>query len=288
MRLQTKMKMKNIIGLMTLMIITLMLQAAQGQAYEYECEPYQDSYGNDEHYCLGEGEARDHSHNGKIFRVKLLIVEDTFPLSAVFEIDGEVTPQMSSGDLYETNNEFVLKLKGLSTNSGSEGDSVTYTIVEGQDYGHENDESRDRCIAENQKCEAGNHPETCTKALANCISAGQDSFTDEDWRYEVDREYGPEKPEKLFNMQPDCTFGCLVNSEINKCLPIGTRLEYEGVSSYCDLGKNIKLQKEDGTEANNNYECKSNSARYGVCENIEEQQSAMKKMFGWLSKLFGG
>ncbi len=86
---------------------------------------------------------------------------------------------------------------------------------------------------------------------------------------------------------PKCDSGCFVNHDLNKCLPFGTRLEYESDASYCDIDGNIKSQKEDSSKANNNYECKSNSARYGVCENIEEQQTIMKKIFSWLSGIFG-
>ncbi len=120
------------------------------------------------------------------------------------------------------------------------------------------------CKDEFEKCESKKNEENCKEEYKEC------------------KDY--DKKEIIL---PACDSGCFVNHNLNKCLPFGTRLEYEGIASYCAVNGNLKSQSEDGSEANNNYECKGNSARYGVCENIKEQQSAMKKILGMLSRLFG-
>ena len=87
--------------------------------------------------------------------------------------------------------------------------------------------------------------------------------------------------------QGSCGEGCSVNGERQKCVPYGTRLTVDGSPSYCDIDGQTKKQQEDGQSANNNYECRSNSARYGVCENVAEQTNIINKIFGWLARIFG-
>lgn len=214
-----------------------------------EEEPYQDDYSNGEdffstsYYVLEEGETKDHMVNGIKHQVKLLIVEDTTPASATFEIDGEVSSQMKVNDKFYGENGLILRLHEITLNldkvasDGDLRDMVSYQLRESND----------------------------------------------ELKSSVEVLY----PREEF-LPTNCNGGCFVNHELNKCLPFGTRLEYEGTPSYCSVDGNVKVQKEDGSEASNNYECKSNSARYGVCENIKEQQSAIKAIFGWLSRIFGG
>ncbi len=75
-------------------------------------------------------------------------------------------------------------------------------------------------------------------------------------------------------------------SKSETCILEGLRKNKDGVSKYCSVSGFWRNQRPDGSPAENNYECLSNSARYGECENIKEQTGAIKKIFGWLSKLF--
>ena len=213
------------------------------------------------YYSLEEGESRNHVVDGITHTVELLIVEDVSPASATFKIDGEVTWQMIEGDIFSRKeDDFRLSLSKITLNNAFDDenlenivgmtDVVSYQIMN-EDY--------------------DNSVKTGVRKISEKLV-----------------ERGPSEEGEFLMSNCDDGRGCYVNHDMNKCLPFGTRLEYEGVASYCDIDGDVKSQKEDNLEANNNYECRSNSARYGVCENIEEQQSAMKAIFGWLSRLFGG
>ncbi len=77
--------------------------------------------------------------------------------------------------------------------------------------------------------------------------------------------------------------GCLV--EGNGAVPVGTRVNIDGVSQYCDpLTKKMLKQKIDGEVAENNYECLSNEARNGVCEN---SLSFLQKIWKSIIGIFG-
>ncbi len=254
--------------------LELTLGCKEGYCGNYETDDNErendDNYYDGRSYELEEGESKNHVVYGVEHTVKLLIVEDVYPLSATFEIDGEVSPQMSIGDVFEGNNEFNLFIEHIFSSAASEyendeEDFVTYRI--------ENDEGNNYCRLDYDLCIDKKSQEYCEDELEECIN-------------EQNHNGGEGNNEK--GNQPSCNDGCYVNHDMNKCLPFGTRLEYEGTPSFCDVDGNLLSQKEDSSEANNNYECKSNSARYGVCENIKEQQSAMKKVFEWLSRLFGG
>ena len=69
-------------------------------------------------------------------------------------------------------------------------------------------------------------------------------------------------------------------------VPIGTRLNVEGISQYCDpLTKKMQNQKVDGAVAENDYECFSNEARNGLCVNslnfLERIWKAIAGIFGF-------
>ncbi|MBT3866076.1 hypothetical protein HOF78_03170 [Candidatus Woesearchaeota archaeon] len=214
-------------------------------------EEYDDDWFSNSYYILEEGESRTHVVEGIKHTVNLLIVEDVSPAIATFEIDGEVTWQMIEGDIFTNKVDgFKLRLHEITLNRAFDDEDV--------------DKNNGR------------------------IDIVSYQIFDEDY----DGEGGKRDEEILYPQEEiigtNCNNGCYVNHNLNKCLPFGTRLEYEGRQSYCNLDGNLLSQKEDGSEASNNYECRSNSARYGVCENIKEQQSAMKAIFGWLSRLFGG
>src|SRR3989344_3970486 len=59
---------------------------------------------------------------------------------------------------------------------------------------------------------------------------------------------------------------CVVKG--NGVVPVGTRVNVESVSQFCDpLTEKMLSQKADGEVAENNYECLSNEARNGQCVN---------------------
>ena len=64
-------------------------------------------------------------------------------------------------------------------------------------------------------------------------------------------------------------------------------MSVKGAPMYCDVDGAVYQQKKDGDSAENDYECRSNSARYGVCENVAEQVGILQKIFGWLGRIFG-
>jgi len=103
----------------------------------------------------------------------------------------------------------------------------------------------------------------------------------------IDTSTGIAYPEEFIDTIPnptECFNGCYVNSDTNKCLPYGTRLEQKNVGMFCDIDGSLRTQKLDGEYANNNYECESNSARYGECEPVREQTVILRKIFDWLSR----
>jgi hypothetical protein len=136
------------------------------------------------------------------------------------------------------------------------------------------------CSAYHDMCK-GLGPDNC---IASCVKKGGDAVECKELYYlcQGDTDFVDRPGEKY------CDQGCYANSGTNKCVPYGTRLQIKGDASYCGVDGSTHLQKRDGESAENNYECVSNSARYGVCENVAEQTSVMQKIFGWLSRLFGG
>jgi hypothetical protein len=122
----------------------------------------------------------------------------------------------------------------------------------------------------------------CDIVYSGCLKRGLDERVCKEMLIECERGGYTEPYGK------SCDQGCYANSDINKCLPYGTRIEQKGVALYCDIDSLLQEQKNDGDAANNDYECKSNSARYGTCENVAEQTNIINKIFGWLSRLFGG
>lgn len=225
-------------------------------------------------FKIEEGETKYHNFGGKKYEVKLLVVEDVSPVLATFSINGEVSRQVKKGDSIEMGSDAKMIIKSIYLVS-DQSEHLTGEFIESDDFvnyyiayadGSYDWDDEDNCKIEYEKCMTLDHDEDCKEEYMEC-------------------RYGYEETEEIL---PVCEDGCFVNHDMNKCLPFGTRLEYEGVASYCDVDGDVKSQKEDNLEANNNYECRSNSARYGVCENIEEQQNVIMKMFGWLSRIFGG
>lgn len=66
-------------------------------------------------------------------------------------------------------------------------------------------------------------------------------------------------------VRKDAEASCAVDG---KTVPVGTRLNVDGVSQYCDpLTHKLFDQKQDAEQAENNYECLSNESRNGQCVN---------------------
>lgn len=83
--------------------------------------------------------------------------------------------------------------------------------------------------------------------------------------------------------QPKKDDFCVV--EGNGEVPVGTRVNVEGISQYCDpLTKQMLNQKQDGEQAENNYECLSNEARNGQCEN---SLNFLQKIWKSITSIFG-
>jgi hypothetical protein len=59
-----------------------------------------------------------------------------------------------------------------------------------------------------------------------------------------------------------CQSGCLLD---DSCIPFGTRIKTDSGSSFCDIDKEIKLQKEIDETCMNSFECKSNECSNEKC-----------------------
>lgn len=60
--------------------------------------------------------------------------------------------------------------------------------------------------------------------------------------------------------------GCQIDE--STCIPFGTRLERKDVAYYCDIGKEMTNQKENGKQCQNSYECTSNNCKDSICSPI--------------------
>jgi len=77
----------------------------------------------------------------------------------------------------------------------------------------------------------------------------------------------------------------------DKCVQYGVRVTENGVPSYCDFDGAFKVQKENGEDCLNNYECKSNFCSDGECYNIKgelkETKGLLESIMSFLRSLFG-
>jgi len=87
---------------------------------------------------------------------------------------------------------------------------------------------------------------------------------------------GIQSPVRALEAKEDCV-GCLKQNGESKCIQLGTRLVENGVPAYCDFDGRFKAQKKLGENAQNNYECFSNTAADGKCVSIEERIQAVEK-----------
>ncbi len=77
-----------------------------------------------------------------------------------------------------------------------------------------------------------------------------------------------------------CTHSLISNgcNNIDSCIPIGVRVG----NSYCDIDRNLKEQKIDGSLCNNMFECKNNVCIDGKCI----QTNLIEKILRWFQRLF--
>ncbi len=87
---------------------------------------------------------------------------------------------------------------------------------------------------------------------------------------------GTQSPVRALEAKEDCV-GCLKQNGRSACIQLGTRLVENGVPAYCDFDGLFKAQKKLGENAQNNYECLSNTAADGKCVSIEERIQAVEK-----------
>lgn len=74
-------------------------------------------------------------------------------------------------------------------------------------------------------------------------------------------------------------FGCRVNGYT---LAVGTRFE----GQYVDLDCSVKKQREAGSAAENNFECKDNLVLEGKCVNVKEERKFWSNLMQLLRKMF--
>jgi hypothetical protein len=245
------------------------------EAYEYDfcgdgrCQTYEYAHTcpsdcNNE-YAIGdslmEGENKIYGMACGEFLISLILIEDLDEPTASFEINGEVTwPMTRASNVYDYNDQFSLRLNEIELSdvqydSTKKNDIADILLVCLGADGHKTSGSGGKGVAYDTE------EEMTMPAIG------------------VDVKTSPAKD--------SCSNGCFVNSDMNKCLPFGTRVTLEEMPKYCDIDGDLKDQKKDGSAAENDYECESNSARYGECENVAEQTGFITKMFGWFSKIFG-
>lgn len=84
--------------------------------------------------------------------------------------------------------------------------------------------------------------------------------------------------------------GCIQGT---RCIPYGTRFAgTEVIASpvYCGISSSFEMQKADGIDCQNSYECISNDCSSGKCINLQKEaektQGLLDQVLDWLRKLF--
>jgi len=71
---------------------------------------------------------------------------------------------------------------------------------------------------------------------------------------------------------------------------LGIRAMQDGKPAYCDINKELKAQRSENQECQNNYECISNQCSNGKCIDLEKQlretQSTLNRIMEWLKNIF--
>ena len=82
--------------------------------------------------------------------------------------------------------------------------------------------------------------------------------------------------------------GCIV---IDDCYIFGTRFKQGEFKKYCDVSKQLLIQKEKNSECQNNYECKTNQCIDEKCmsmaEELRETRGILQKFLSWVKTIFG-
>ena len=81
--------------------------------------------------------------------------------------------------------------------------------------------------------------------------------------------------------------GCFLDKT---CINFGIRAMQDGKPAYCDINKELKAQRSENQECQNNYECISNQCSNGKCIDLEKQlretQSTLNRIMEWLKNIF--
>ena len=81
--------------------------------------------------------------------------------------------------------------------------------------------------------------------------------------------------------------GCFLDKT---CINFGIRAMQDGKPAYCDIDKELKAQRSENQECQNNYECISNQCSNGKCIDLEKQlretQSTLNRIMEWLKNIF--
>jgi hypothetical protein len=87
------------------------------------------------------------------------------------------------------------------------------------------------------------------------------------------------KPTARLEPQINCDMGCTVNE---KCVIQGTRLNLSDKYVYCDIDSEVKEQKAENSQCQNNYECSTNICIDNKCVG----SSIIQRFFSWIKKWF--
>jgi len=259
---------------------------------------------------LEEGASKNYNSNGKEFEVKVLfITEDSSEVK--LSINGEETDGLLAGQSYTLADGSILKILEVVQEEENAGD-ITQDIVEfgiivssKPKYTCPECDIKDTLQEEESKTYSSKGKTLEVKLLFVTEDSSEAKFTVNGEESEgllagqiyafkggvilkvldvIQSEAGDVTNDLVeFGLIvldiEQCNSGCIKD---DVCLPFGTRLDYNGASSYCDIDKTIKSQKIEDETCNNNYECSSN-----VCVNNKcISPNFIQKVLNWLSSLF--
>ena len=207
--------------------------------------------------------------DGTKIGVENLIIEETNSGTVTLKVGGKVTQQLKKTDYYPVRDNVGLYVQQLQYGSYDGEDSVWLCLMLNGPLGPD--------LGAMAAHPAQEPPQAVTPGELSTASLKQ---------AQSEAQAPPQAVKELLH-QKRCDNGCFINSQYNRCIPIGTRIVKEDVPVYCDLSGGLEPQREDNEDAQNNYECVSNFASSGTCVPVKENLGILKKMFGWLGGIFG-